>query len=182
MNYVQQIINMRFLSCIILLLFIACNVKINETENRYFLAAFNQKIKELESNKYKLHQFIIKDEKQDTLLIDSVEWKKELALFFDNALTEKKAINYRKIGKSSKDLVNVEYNLIDDSEDLKKVSYVLKQDSSFIYNAHIIKKNRLSEITYYIEFDSSKGYLIKGFQKVPYSHETEFRIEVYFIP
>ena len=173
---------MRFLPYIILLFFTACNVKKNEKEYYYFVAAFDQKIKELELNNYKLHQFIIKDEKQDTLLIDSVEWKKELVLFFDHALSKKKSINYKRTEKSIKEIVKIEYDLVGDSEDLKRVSFVSKNNGAFIYNAQLIKKNRLSEISYNIEFDSEKGYLIKGVQKVPYSYETTFRIEGYFIP
>ena len=51
-----------------------------------------------------------------------------------------------------------------------------------MYTAHIVKKNRLSEIIYNIEFDSNKGYLISSSQILPYSYHTLFRIEGIFTP
>lgn len=166
---------------IIFFTFFSCDKKENITNEFLFINAIENKIKELEKYNYKLHQFIVKDSLQDTLLIDSVEWKKEFSLFFDNAISKKQVNNYKLNETNNNKGFIKEFIAKDKKQNIRKLSYSQKLDSSFIYKVHVIKKNRLSEIDYHIEFDSNKGYLINSKQNLPYSYSTLFRIEGIFI-
>lgn len=168
-----------FITCFTVL---SCDTKDNTPNDFLFIEAIENKIKELEKYNYKLHQFILKDSLQDTLLIDSVEWKKEFSLFFDNAISKKQVNNFKLNKTTTNNGFIKEYIAKDEKQDIRKLSYSQKLDSSFIYKVHVIKKNRLSEIVYHIEFDSNKGYLISSKQNLPYSYTTLFRIEGVFIP
>lgn len=166
---------------ILMVVLVSCNLKKNKESKPLYLNNFEKRIEELEQNKVVLKQFMLKDNELDTVVVKNVDWKKELSLFFENPLLEKKTKSYDVKSYQSRLWKIEEYNSKDDGLELKKVSWKQNADGRFIYNATIVKKNRLSLINYKLEFDSYDGYLIESAQSLPQSYNTTFRIEGKFI-
>jgi len=130
-------------------------------------------IQQLTIDEIKLTKYIIKNEKRDTVYIDSVNWKQELSLFLESDISKKK-INKYKI-TIFEDSCTFLFQTTTDKQPVKKLKYSIC-NNDLIVNIDVEKRSKIYDYIYYLELTSS-GYLIEVKQKVKMAYQSKYIIE-----
>lgn len=155
----------------IITFFVACNTNKNDEKEILVCPELTEFINELNSNKVKLIKYISKDNKTDTLFIDSVKWKDELKMFTKYNLLKRKQSLYN----ISKNDCSFNYKSKEEKEELRNLK-INKCDGQLFITYDIVKQSKIYEYLYHLEINK-KGFLINAFQKVKFAFKSDFRIE-----
>jgi len=152
---------------------LSCSSSDKSSNVKVLIHHYIAQIQKLKNDNVKLTKYISKGEKQDTLYIDTVNWKRELSLFLESDISKKKISLYKitSFEDSSKFLFQTNSY----KQDVKKLKYSLS-NNDLIVNIDVHKRSGLYDFFYYLEL-SSKGYLIKVKQKVNMVYESKYTIE-----
>ena len=131
------------------------------------------KIQRFKTDNVKLTKYINKDEKRDTLYLDTVNWKQELSLFLESDISKNK-IDFYKI-TSFADSSRFLFQTTSSKQAVKKLNYSLVNNDLNV-NIDVHKRSGLYNFFYYLEL-TSKGYLIEVKQKVNMVYESKYIIE-----
>lgn len=154
-------------------IFIGCSTA-DKTDNITVLSEqYNSLIQQLKTDNVKLTKYIIKDEKRDTLYLDSVNWKQELNMFLESDISKKK-LNQYKI-TVFEDSCKFLFQTTTDKQPVKKLKYSIC-NNDFIVNIDVEKRSKLYDYVYYLEL-TSNGYLIEVKQKVKMAYQSKYIIE-----
>lgn len=128
-------------------------------------------ITQLKKENTQLVKYITKDNQTDTLIVDSINWEKELAMFIKYDLSEKK----KKLYEIEEVGCEKIYKPKDDKQQLKKLK-INKCDNLSSITMDIVKNSKLYTYLYHLELNNS-GFLITSKQQVEFIFDTDYRIE-----
>lgn len=157
----------------IICVFISCSTSDNIDKRTVLKDEYNALIQKLKKDNVKLTKYIIKDEKKDTLYLDTVNWEQELSLFIESDISKKKTNGYKIT--SFQDSCKFLFQTTSDKQPVKKLKYS-NCGSELIVNIDVEKVSKLYKYLYYLELTPT-GYLIEIKQEVDMAYESQYVVE-----
>ncbi len=169
---------------LLFLLFISCNPS-NEvkTQNQFFQLKeyFHDQSEQLQKKNVSLQKSISKDGKVENKNIVTLNWSKELQPFEDCDLNKPA---WRKSYKADTfflaNQTHLIYKALEPKLAVRKLEVIIREDTVYMVNILIAKKNSYYQSTQQLNFIPGKGYTITGSQKVIFADPTTFLIKANF--
>jgi len=161
----------------IILIFIGCNQPTSADKGYVLNRKYKSLIQDFKSNDLKLIKYIIKEDKRDTLYVDSVNWEKELKLFLESDISKNNSSLYKIT--TVNDGCEKTLQTTDFKQSVKKLQFDSCNGGLHV-NINVEKKNMFYEFKYHLELNEN-GFLIECNQSVKFAFESNYRIEGKFI-
>ncbi len=175
---------MRLSIIFIWVVFSSCNNSEGiKTSNQFFQVKeyFIKQAEALQNNNIHLQKSIMRDHKEESKNIVSVDWKKELRPFEDCDLNKPA---WKKSYKADTFyLSNQKYLIYDALEpklSVRKLEVIFRADTVFMVKISIERKNAYYQSSQQLQYEPWKGYTVIGSQKVILADPTNFNINAIF--
>ncbi len=176
---------MRIALFLLLLVLFSCNTKI-KTSSDFFdtTAFFNKEIKLLNKQKTGvIKRFTFINKNDSILVLDTVNWQRELQVFNDLDLAKPSNQNAFNVSKVEIDnYTETSYTAIDKSQELQSVIITTdaKQNVKII-EALLTKNNTLYNATKHLRFVTDSGYSVIGNQQLKLGNNNTYQVDATFI-
>ena len=161
----------------IILIFIGCNQPTAADKGYVLNRKYKSLIQDFKSNDLKLIKYIIKEDKRDTLYVDSVNWEKELKLFLESDISKNNSSLYKIT--TVNDGCEKTLQTTDFKQSVKKLQFDSCNGGLHV-NINVEKKNMFYDFKYHLELNEN-GFLIECNQRVEFAFASNHRIEGKFI-
>ena len=144
---------------------------------------FEKQVNELQAINPAVEKKINKDGKTETKTLENIDWKKELAPFFDVDINKPSWIK-----SFSADTVfltsnrfEITYTANEDETPVKQVKLLFENNSCNFVQINKKSNNKLFSFYQELEYRKGEGYKINGYQSVKYAFDTSYEIISEFI-
>ena len=149
-------------------------------ERNYFdlPAFFENEVNHLTSENPVIEKKISKDEKTETKVLSSIDWKGELAAFIDIDLNKPSWARSFLVDTTflSPKKYEVLYTAVEDEMAVREVKLLFENNSCSFVQIKKRSENSLFSSFQNLEYSKGEGYKINGYQKVKFAFDTKYEI------
>jgi len=158
-----------------LLFLVGCTSPIKQKNEGIVNQHIQTIISQLEDNNIGLIKYLNKSGKEDTLKIESVNWKKELSIFINNDIKPNNLTKYNVVDDKQKSTVT--YISKDESNKIKFLNIKFNNEIVETIKISIVNQENIYDIKYELEINRKNGFLIEAQHQVDYLYKDDFRVE-----